>query len=452
MNNFGRVLLIKNLPSALSKDEKAEFLKCFGCDEVRVMPSSGHMKHCAFMVYSDCGSAKTALQRLHQLKVLDSVLIAQFAQTLCGRSKTDDSLEEVEKESKSKDQNSSACSQGLCEIAQNIGVSYPSNPLLKYLYPEPNADVLLNICGALLSVPKFYTQVLHLMNKMNLFSPFCAAHIVPPVLLEHFQKSEFFSAVGKGQAGASNDDTTESELESDKEWKADVVNVPVINRKRKKKTVSNSPLKKLKSLKYERGDAPKSKILSDELGVVFENRSSKLHNPHITLSIPSVIQDPSQASADKVLTTSPSPCSFGKLNPIAEVKEAEEVKEFTSLLVTTFISERELQNGRLESHDLLRNYSPGQPSSRLYIKNLHKKVTEKDLHHIYGLFIDRDNDEHLKMFDVRLMTQGRMKGQAFIKLPDVNAASRAVQLTNGYQLFGKPIIVSFARSAKQQES
>jgi len=32
--------------------------------------------------------------------------------------------------------------------------------------------VVANISRALVAVPKFYTQVLHLMNKMNLPSPF----------------------------------------------------------------------------------------------------------------------------------------------------------------------------------------------------------------------------------------------------------------------------------------
>lgn len=52
------------------------------------------------------------------------------------------------------------------------------------------------------------------------------------------------------------------------------------------------------------------------------------------------------------------------------------------------------------------------------------------------------------MFDVRVMTQGRMKGQAFVGLPSVEIASKALEATNGYQLMNKPMIVQFARSAK----
>ena len=42
---------------------------------------------------------------------------------------------------------------------------------------------------------------------------------------------------------------------------------------------------------------------------------------------------------------------------------------------------------------------------------------------------------------MRLMTAGRMKGQAFVGLPSEDIALQAIQDTNGYQLKGKPIVV-----------
>ncbi|KAK2091570.1 RNA-binding region-containing protein 3 [Saguinus oedipus] len=40
------------------------------------------------------------------------------------------------------------------------------------MYPPPSSTILANIVNALASVPKSYVQVLHLMNKMNLPTPF----------------------------------------------------------------------------------------------------------------------------------------------------------------------------------------------------------------------------------------------------------------------------------------
>ena len=50
------------------------------------------------------------------------------------------------------------------------------------------------------------------------------------------------------------------------------------------------------------------------------------------------------------------------------------------------------------------------------------------------------------------MTEGRMKGQAFITLPSVKRAEQALKDTNGYVLNGKPLVVHFARSAVKPQS
>ena len=42
---------------------------------------------------------------------------------------------------------------------------------------------------------------------------------------------------------------------------------------------------------------------------------------------------------------------------------------------------------------------------------------------------------------MRLMQSGKMKGQAFVSLPDNNAASVARKETNGFLLHGKPMVV-----------
>ncbi|KAK3235084.1 hypothetical protein CYMTET_54699 [Cymbomonas tetramitiformis] len=45
-------------------------------------------------------------------------------------------------------------------------------PPLRYAYPPLDRNILQNISSALSDCPRFYTQVLHLMNKMNLPAPF----------------------------------------------------------------------------------------------------------------------------------------------------------------------------------------------------------------------------------------------------------------------------------------
>lgn len=44
-------------------------------------------------------------------------------------------------------------------------------------------------------------------------------------------------------------------------------------------------------------------------------------------------------------------------------------------------------------------------------------------------------------FDIVLMKDGRMKGQAFIGLPSERSAEKALRDTNGYILYDKPLVV-----------
>ena len=43
------------------------------------------------------------------------------------------------------------------------------------------------------------------------------------------------------------------------------------------------------------------------------------------------------------------------------------------------------------------NYSMGEPSLRLYIKNLSRQATEDDLHYIFGRYIDWTSEDEKNM-------------------------------------------------------
>lgn len=47
---------------------------------------------------------------------------------------------------------------------------------------------------------------------------------------------------------------------------------------------------------------------------------------------------------------------------------------------------------------VFKNYSPGEPSTKLYIKNLAKTTSEDDLKHIYGRYIFWHNEEEADMW------------------------------------------------------
>lgn len=61
-------------------------------------------------------------------------------------------------------------------------------------------------------------------------------------------------------------------------------------------------------------------------------------------------------------------------------------------------------------------------------------------------YVDWSDVAETKAFHIRHMTEGRMKGQAFITLPNKEAAETAVIECHSYVLNDKPISVSFAKS------
>jgi len=51
-------------------------------------------------------------------------------------------------------------------------------------------------------------------------------------------------------------------------------------------------------------------------------------------------------------------------------------------------------------------------------------------------------------YDVRLMQEGRMKGQAFVTLQNIVQAQMALDETHGYILKDKPMVVQFGKAVK----
>ena len=75
---------------------------------------------------------------------------------------------------------SSAADNAASSCAERLS-SFPfPSPLLRYAYPPPTADTLARICAALRATPRFYTQVLHLMNKLSLPAPFAGSTVTMP--------------------------------------------------------------------------------------------------------------------------------------------------------------------------------------------------------------------------------------------------------------------------------
>ncbi|XP_053298082.1 RNA-binding protein 41 [Pleuronectes platessa] len=150
--------------------------------------------------------------------------------------------------------------------------------------------------------------------------------------------------------------------------------------------------------------------------------------------------------------TRPAPPTEIKINqPISSLDGAAKAGPVTLRgKIETITDEEILQNRESEdgirSIPRFRGYQPGIPSKVLCVKNLSAQASAAQLVALFSRFEPEDGPSVV----YRLLT-GRMKGQAFVTLPDAETAQNALRLIHGYRLLGKPLVVEFGRERQEEE-
>lgn len=449
-------LIIRHLPPDLSSKEKEELFRYFGAVGIKSLSSKVKKYNVVFVRFESENAATVALQQLHQLEVLGHRLSVEYAKGTTDEDTSPvqkhDVLHKREEEEESKENCAKYFEMFLHKLNSwnsSLNITQPPPSHLKYQYPPPTQMVLHNICYALASVPKFYTQVLHLMNKMNLPCPFDSTPFPEPDVLATPEITREMEVSAMPEASSEEE---ESELESDDEGRQTLGEIIPA-----KRTLPHKP-KKVKRPKFIKP------VLSTSVTAVKPVRPEEVFEKvepvqrKIEMKLTTVTE--ADISAEKVSNqVTKASGSFGLMFPVAketgeeqpDAEEIQERKQEEEKIAT--ITAEELASNRISSRDqkhlpVFKNYQPGIPSCRLYIKNLSRQVTERDLHYIYRRYLISDSELEDSMFNVQLMKEGRMKGQAFITLQNVKQAEAALKETNGYILKDKPLVVQFARSAK----
>ncbi|XP_073427807.1 RNA-binding region-containing protein 3 isoform X3 [Dendrobates tinctorius] len=467
-----KTLLVRHLPSELSPEEQRQLLEKSGAESVRLC--SGRTRgilNVAFASYPNEYAAGKALSILHQLKVLGHTLIAEYAKEDSIHLPDQPAYSEKRKSGEKADEGkgSKLPDQVTIErgIAPNHGLVFPIRSSLKYLYPPPTSTILTNIAHAMASVPNFYVQVLHLMNKMNLPAPFGLVTTQPPLYADRLAEPSPYPPVPPDlpenpplpeldddydmEVSSREESEYESGDEEEKERAARLKELADLLPKRPRIKKQSRPRKKMKikdllSAPAVQPSHPHAPLLPSD---VFEQPRviwSKKMEIHIPADITTAADATAYLSDHEVELEGDEVFGFGKIYPTTEPKDEEENEEDDDDLLKEFISRRELEKGRVSKEEMrklsvFKNYDPGEPNCRLYVKNLSRQVTEKDLKFIFGKFIDFSSGTEKNMFDIRLMTEGRMKGQAFIGFPNEDVAAKTLKHTHGYVLFNKPMVI-----------
>lgn len=180
---------------------------------------------------------------------------------------------------------------------------------------------------------------------------------------------------------------------------------------------------------------------------------------HIDIRIPG---DQPQANLEAIPL--PVATGFGRLEPTSRPNEAaaeedeaeaaaEAEEEEEAKCPERCLTAQELEAGRMSKEQLsklaaFKRHEPGDPSQRLYVKNLAKTTSEADLKAVFGSFVVWSDPYERSTFHVQLYTSGRLKGQAFVTFASEEAAGRALRSTHGFVLNEKPMAVQFARGAR----
>ncbi|XP_042000282.1 U11/U12 small nuclear ribonucleoprotein 65 kDa protein-like isoform X2 [Salvia splendens] len=390
-------LLVRHLPEAIPHDTLTRLFSHYGASSVRPF-SHGRVKNCAFVDFKDEFSAYQAQKQLHGLRFLGKVMSVERANK--GEwTKQHDNEREVRKDAASvvKDVSSGSSTLASEPIAQKLGIEYPFPPHLEYAYPPPDGNILTNIVNALIAVPRFYTQVLHLMNKMNIPAPFRKALPTPPL-------PEFPSAPPPPPPPMDSNmeymSSSESEMESSDE---EVRQEARPKRKRAKKQAIVGPAVD-KDVAHEAVGLKQVALVPKEKPII------KKKNPVLQIRIAQKQNQPELQDNDSAKELQ---------EPIPESSARE-----------TFATTEELNNGKLPPEEILslpkfKNYTAGDPTPVLYIKNLAKDVVVDDFYFIFGSFFGSIDAAKFNLA-VKLMQEGRMRGQAFVTFPTVELARNAL--------------------------
>ncbi|KAH8233357.1 hypothetical protein KR026_007253 [Drosophila bipectinata] len=380
-------LLLKQMPCTL--EELGQLIRECRLIVPRTLNPYGRKR--AIIEYGDPEEAEKALKELLGLSTqLDKPLCVSFFGPRGGGAASNKSTQTKPGASESQKQEEIdkyvrklyACNNE-CDFTQ------PPPPYLSYSYPPINADIVSAISQHLFKNKRFYNQVLHLMNRMNLEPPFQKRS--PGFIAQSYEKE-----VATQTEDLPSD--PESELDSDDGMEA-------------------------RQGKRQRLMLPET---SEELRQKTFKRTRQMLQQAISHSNPSFSEKktPAQAptfSAPRIQLKLPE-----SLNPKPPQTD----------------TEKRLSVSELQELPVYKNYQVGEPSNKLYIKNLDKSVDEQQLRKLYSKYTPASQ------LDIKVMQQGRMKGQAFVTFLEgyrADGIARALSETNGLVWKQKPMIVCYGK-------
>lgn len=444
------LITLGGFPSDFSDNDIREFLHLF--DPSHVVVNADRRKARAYFLSADHAKGVMTLLQQHPLK--GQTLTVQYATVNANESATN--VCAVTRHSDIPDP-----VKRLYASAEHMNFTQPMPPYLKYQYPSVNRYIIDAISIALECSPKFYTQVLHLMNRMHMEPPFIAGAERPTyaTMEEHIVRTDKqmvdvgvqteLSSHRKRNRLASG----ESELDSSDGSEADD------NRRRnneaKRQRMPDAELhnvrdKVRKMLRVQQivGVNPTDKRPTTQATIdnLFDRTEIKSNDMKIVPQMTLPTAQVPNTTAD----------SFSSEKSVTQIPQQPSTSLGPQLISDAELLENRIPPDQLLTHPLFQNYDAGSPSNKLYIKNIAKEVTDDDLKSVFHRYLNENfaDGSNVRTIDIRLMTTGRMKGQAFVTFSGpyldgdgyIDIVERARRDTNGLILKSKAIVVSYGKA------
>ncbi|KAF4145148.1 RNA recognition motif-containing protein [Phytophthora infestans] len=307
-------------------------------------------------------------------------------------------------------------------LAPHLGLNYAPSPLLEYKYPKASESIVRNIANALIALPRFYTQVLHLMNKMNLPPPFeedaipgsfsvkqDTTHTTGGFQTKHLKRRRI------------DDELTTQLVEEDEDDDQDEDNV--------KMSEAHSP--------------PRSQQPSEASGASVLGKPLKQEN----YSLPALIGRP-LARQTKALSIKKDASFNTAFQTGTDDSSCLEVQRSTrpGVISAIEVNRQRLTPEELVKEPFLESYVRGLPSSSIIVKNIAHGVDEKDLRYVFSYVLPMD-----MALDSMKVTLLPAKDSAVIDYLNEEVATAAVNELHGVRLEGKTLIVSFHNTSEDTE-
>ncbi|ETV85876.1 hypothetical protein, variant 1 [Aphanomyces astaci] len=391
----GLLLSVKHFPAALSAQAIETLLKHVGATQIRVLTNRTQKSKSALASFPDETTRMSALGRLNKMRLSDHDICASLHSNTASTPSEHDETTPTAPTMRSQPVPSAppttapeaAAGSAIfpplpredpptyawghpASLAPHLGLHFPPSPLLEYKYPKASPDVVLNIANALIALPKFYTQVLHLMNKMNLPPPFEPNSIPGPFLS---------FVVNDGKKKRKPDATFVQEHDDD--------DMPVGSMSAKQRRVLDSGPRSVAAINLP-PPLPPTTAASPSVHhhtsaqVAASTELPSLPTPPVVVAAPLKILPQKPRKPDSALAT---------------IFEADTTSTATKLVPRPgVISDAELTRTRLSSEELsqhkhMQTYQRNEPSNVLYVKNIAASVDISDLTYVFGSVFDSDD-------------------------------------------------------------